>query len=73
MKKREKNEIGIHAIRIGGEVGTHEIIISTGTQTITLTHQAHTRALFAEGAITAAAFISGTGPGLYNMYARIKD
>ena len=72
MKKREKNEIGIHAVRIGNEVGTHEIIVSTGTQTITLSHQAHTRALFAEGAIAAAAFISDKAAGMYDMYDIIK-
>lgn len=72
MKKREKNEIGIHAVRMGGEVGTHEIIVSTNTQTITLSHQAHTRDLFAEGAVTAAAFISGKGAGMYSMQDMIK-
>ncbi len=54
-KKREKNEVGIHAIRSGNIVGRHEIIIGTDTQTITLTHEAHDRVLFAEGAVTAAA------------------
>ncbi len=72
MKKREKNEIGIHAVRMGGEVGTHEIIVSTGTQTITLSHQAHTRDLFAEGAVTAAAFISGKSAGMYSMQDMIN-
>ena len=67
MKKREKNDIGIHAVRIGGEVGTHEILISTGKETLTLSHQAHTRDLFAEGAVAAAAFLATKGAGMYSM------
>lgn len=60
-------EIGIHSLRYGSEVGTHEIIISTGNETITLRHEAENRALFAEGAIAAAAFLLGKAPGLYDM------
>lgn len=65
--KRTKKEIGIHSLRMGNEVGTHEIIISTGTQTITLKHEAEDRALFAEGAITAAKFIAVQSAGVYAM------
>lgn len=65
--KREFDEIGIHAIRRGNVVGEHEIIVSTPTQTITLRHEAHSRALFAEGALTAAAFVLGKEAGLYSM------
>lgn len=60
-------EIGIHSLRYGSEVGTHEIIISTGSETITLKHEAENRALFAEGALAAAAFLLGKAPGLYDM------
>ena len=65
--KRTKNEIGIHAIRMGNIVGEHEVIVGTENQTITLSHQAHSRALFAEGALAAAAFIVGKPAGLYDM------
>lgn len=65
--KRTAREIGIHSIRLGGEVGTHEILISTGSETITLKHQAASRALFAEGALRAAAFLLGKPAGLYSM------
>ncbi len=65
--KRAKNEIGIHSIRLGNEIGTHEIIISTGSETITLKHKAENRALFAEGALAAAEFICGKTAGLYDM------
>lgn len=65
--KRTKEEIGIHAIRLGNVVGIHEILISTGTQTITLRHEAHDRMLFAEGAMAAAEYLAGKPAGLYNM------
>ena len=65
--KRTKEEIGIHAIRIGNVVGIHEVIVSTGTQTITLKHEAHDRKLFAEGAMVAAQWLVSQKPGLYNM------
>ncbi len=65
--KRTKNEIGIHSIRCGNVVGDHEIIIATDTQTIRIKHEAHDRALFAEGALEAAKFICGKTPGLYDM------
>ncbi|MBE6537066.1 MAG: 4-hydroxy-tetrahydrodipicolinate reductase [Ruminococcaceae bacterium] len=65
--KRTKEEIGIHAIRMGNIVGEHEVIIGTENQTITLRHEAHSRALFAEGALAAAAFIIGKSAGLYDM------
>lgn len=70
--KRMPDEIGIHAIRMGNIVGEHEVIVGTDTQTITLKHEAHSRALFAEGAITAAAFLVGKDAGLYNMYSMIE-
>ncbi len=69
--KRDKNEIGIHALRLGNVVGEHEVILSTGTETITLKHEAHSRALFAEGAIAAADFLSRMPKGLYNMQSLI--
>lgn len=65
--KRTQEEIGIHSLRLGSEVGTHEIFISTGSETITLKHQAESRSLFAEGALTAAAFLCGKPAGLYSM------
>ena len=67
MAKREQNEIGINSIRMGNVVGIHEVLVGTQNQTITLKHEAHSRALFAEGALAAAAFIIGKPAGLYNM------
>lgn len=72
--KREQNEIGIHAVRAGNIVGEHEIIVCTDSQTITLKHEAHTRALFAEGALAAAKFLSQVQKaGLYDMSSMLED
>ena len=65
--KRTAGEIGIHSLRYGNEVGTHEIIIATGRETITLKHEAENRALFADGALAAARFLAKQAPGLYDM------
>ncbi|MBR5242373.1 MAG: 4-hydroxy-tetrahydrodipicolinate reductase [Clostridia bacterium] len=72
MAKRVPGEIGIHAIRMGNIVGEHEVIVGTDTQTITLKHEAHSRALFAEGAIVAAEFLVKQPKGLYAMQDIIK-
>lgn len=71
--KREKDEIGIHAVRRGNIVGIHEVLVSTDSQTITLKHEAHSRALFAEGAVSAAEFLLGKPAGLYDMQSIIAD
>ena len=52
---------------MGNYFGKHEIYITTGSETLTLTHEAHNRTLFAEGALKAAAFLCGKKSGLYNM------
>jgi 4-hydroxy-tetrahydrodipicolinate reductase len=65
--KRTKQEVGIHSLRMGNTVGIHEVIINTGTQILTLKHEAQDRALFAEGALSAARFLVGKAPGLYSM------
>lgn len=46
---RTDNEIGIHSLRLANVVGKHEVIISNGLETLTLTHEAHSRTLFAPG------------------------
>lgn len=69
---RTPDEIGIHAIRMGNIVGEHEVIVGTDTQTITLKHEAHSRALFAEGALAAAAYLVGQPAGLYDMNRMIE-
>ncbi len=70
--KRRKTDIDILSLRLGNEVGTHEIYISTGSETITLRHKAESRALFADGAVKAAQFLQGKNPGLYDMRDILK-
>lgn len=65
--KRVPGEIGISSLRLGNLVGIHEVLISTGTQTLTLKHEAHDRSLLAQGALEAAAFLQDKAPGLYTM------
>ena len=66
-RQRAPNEIGVHAVRLGGAVGTHEVILGTAHETVTLRHEAHDRALYARGALAAAAFLQGKPAGLYGM------
>ena len=65
--KRTKEEIGICSVRMGNIVGEHEVLVGTPSQTISLKHEAHSRALFAEGALSAASFLIDKGNGLYTM------
>lgn len=67
MGKRDKNEIGISALRLANVVGEHEVILATGTQTLTLKHQAHSRSLFAEGAVAAANYLKDKPAGFYTI------
>ena len=70
-KKREKSEIGIHSVRGGTIVGEHEVIFAGNNEVITLSHSAQSKELFAVGAVNAAVFMSGKGPGLYDMSALV--
>ena len=66
-KKREKREMGIHAIRGGTIVGEHTVIFAGNDEIIELKHTALSRDVFAEGAIAAAKFMTGKAPGMYDM------
>ena len=65
--KRTKDEIGVHALRMGNVVGIHEVHINTGNQTLVLKHESGSRAMLADGAVAAARFMEGKAAGLYNM------
>ncbi len=71
--KREPGEIGIASLRMGNVVGIHEVHICTPSQTLTLRHEAHNRAMFADGAVAAAEFVAGKYPGLYDMNDFLKE
>lgn len=65
--KRPKNEIGIHSVRGGTIVGEHDVIFAGCDEVITLSHAAHSKQVFATGAITAAKFLIDKPCGLYDM------
>ncbi len=66
-EKRPVKEIGISAVRGGTIVGDHDVIFAGHDEVVTLSHRAYSRAIFGKGAITAAKYLAGKGPGLYDM------
>ena len=60
-------KINFNSIRKGEIIGEHEVTFSNGKEIITLNHEAFDRALYSEGAITAAKWIMNKKPGLYSM------
>lgn len=66
-KKRERNEIGISAVRGGTIVGEHEVIFAGTDEVIEIKHTAYSRAIFAKGAMSAAKFLKGKSAGKYSM------
>ena len=60
-------KINFNSIRKGEIIGEHEVIFSSGKEVITLNHEAFDRALYSEGAFTAAKWLMKKKPGLYSM------
>ena len=60
-------KINFNSIRKGETVGEHEVKFSSGKEIITLNHEAFDRALYSEGALTAAKWLMSKKPGLYSM------
>ncbi len=60
-------KINFNSIRKGKIVGNHKVLFSSGKETITLNHEAFDRALYSEGAFTAAKWLMSKKPGLYSM------
>ena len=65
--ERPLNEIGIHAVRAGDNVGEHTIIFSALGETMELVHKGYSRDSYARGALLAAKFLAGKGAGWYSM------
>ena len=61
------NKINFNSIRKGEIIGEHEVTFSSGKEIIKLNHEAFDRALYSEGAITAAKWLMTKKPGLYSM------
>ena len=60
-------KVNFNSIRKGGIIGEHEVTFSSGKEIITLNHEAFDRALYSDGALTAAKWLMGKKAGLYSM------
>ena len=67
LKKRDKYEIGISAVRGGNIVGEHEVIFAGQDEVLTFKHTSYSKAVFGKGAVEAAKFLNGKAPGRYDM------
>jgi 4-hydroxy-tetrahydrodipicolinate reductase len=65
--ERPGEEIGIHAVRVGDNVGEHNVIFTTLGETLELTHKAHSRDCYVRGALQAAKYLANRPPGWYSM------
>ncbi len=64
---REKEEIGVHAIRGGTIVGEHSVIFAGEDEVIEIKHEAHSKMVFVNGALKGASWLYKQNPGLYTM------
>lgn len=64
---REAGHIGFASLRAGGVIGEHTVLFASDDETLTLSHSAIDRSLFAKGAVAAAAWVRSRPPGLYDM------
>ncbi len=59
--------IGMHSLRLGDTIGEHSVVFANAVERMELTHRATTRAVFAQGALKAAEWISRKSPGSYQL------
>ena len=64
--RRDAGEIGIHAIRAGGNPGEHTVILASEGEELHFSHRAFSRASYAQGALRAAGLIGSQPPALYD-------
>jgi 4-hydroxy-tetrahydrodipicolinate reductase len=72
LQEATAREIPTHSLRLGDIVGDHTIIFCGNSERIEVRHQAHSRDLFALGALKAAKWVFGKPPGLYSMQDVLK-
>jgi 4-hydroxy-tetrahydrodipicolinate reductase len=65
-------QVPVHAVRAGDIVGDHTVILAGPAERLELTHRAHSREVFAQGALRAAQFVATQHPGLYDMSHVLK-
>ena len=73
VRKQPSGAITVHAIRAGDIVGDHTVVLAGPSERLELTHRAHSREVFARGALRAAQFIVTQRPGLYDMSHVLKS
>ncbi len=66
-RPREPDEIGVHAVRLGGVIGEHDVHFGSDGEVVTLRHRALSRDVFAAGALRAAVWIAERAAGFYHM------
>jgi len=66
-RKQPATSVPVHAVRAGDIVGDHTVILAGPAERLELTHRAHSREVFARGALKAAQFAVRQSPGLYDM------
>ncbi len=71
-RKQPVSAIPVHAVRAGDIVGDHTVILAGSAERLELTHRAHSRDVFAQGALKAAQFVHRQPPGLYDMSHVLK-
>jgi len=71
-RSQPSTSIPVHAVRAGDIVGDHTVIFAGPSERLELTHRAHSREVFAQGALRAAKFVLGRKPGLYDMSHVLK-
>jgi 4-hydroxy-tetrahydrodipicolinate reductase len=70
---RGGGEIGVLSLRGGDIIGEHTVIFAGPGERLEFTHRAHSRRVFAQGALAAARFLVRSGPGKYGMDDVIKN
>ena len=69
---RSGDEIGVHARRAGDVAGEHEVLLGGSNETLSLTHRAGDRSIFADGALDAAVWLAGREAGWYDFFDVIE-
>lgn len=67
--RRQKDEVGIHALRGGTVAGTHTVHFFGLDEELEFTHRAASRQIFASGAVHMARLLPGKAPGVYDLQA----
>ena len=67
VERAAGRHVPVTSVRVGAVPGTHELVVDTTYEQITLTHTARNRRVFAEGAVAAARWLVGREPGVYTI------